>query len=100
MSLGFSTVNQLCKNDMACPTLYKNILLDLLNNNEMGIQDLVDMELFAGKIRSNKQTRGITLFCIWLSWVAYNLHGNNSFGPMYTSLTIMQRYAQENIKSL
>ena len=63
MSLGFSTINELCENDMACATLYKHILLDLLNNNHMRILDLVDLELFAGKIRSNKQTRGITLFC-------------------------------------
>ena len=73
---------------------------NLLNNNQMGILDLVDLELLAGKIRSNKQTRGIALFCTPVGWVAYNFHGNNSFGPIYTSLTIMQRYAHENIKSL
>ena len=66
----------------------------------MEILDLAELELLAGKIRSNKQTRGITLFCIWLSWVAYNLHGNNSFGPIYTSLKMMQIYAHENIKYL
>ena len=44
---------------MEYATLYKHILLDLLNNNQMGILDLADLELLAGKIRSNKQTRGI-----------------------------------------
>ena len=66
----------------------------------MGILDLDDLVLLACKIRSNKQTRGIALFCTLVGWVAYNLHWNNSFGPIYTSLTIMQRYAHENIKSL
>ena len=75
---------------MACATLYKHILLDLLNNNHMEILDLVDLELLAGKIRSNKQTRGINLFCTLVGWVAYNFHGNNSFEPIYTSLTIMK----------
>ena len=59
---------------MACATLYKHIMLDLLNNNHMGILDLVDLELLAGKIRSNKQTKGIALFCTLVGWVAYNLH--------------------------
>ena len=85
---------------MACATLYKHILLDLLNNNQTEILDLADLELLAGKIRSNKQTIGIALFCTLVGWVAYNFHGNNYFGPIYTSLTIMQRYAHENIKSL
>ena len=84
---------------MACATMYKHILLDLVNNNQMGILDLVDLELLVGNIISNKQTRRIALFCTLLGWVAYNFHGNNSFGPIYTSLTIMQRYAHENIKS-
>ena len=66
----------------------------------MGIIYLADMELLAGKIRSNKQTRGIALFCTLVGWATYNLHGNNSFGPIYTSLTIMQKYDHENIKSL
>ena len=66
----------------------------------MEILDLADLELLDGKIRSNKQTRGIALFCtMQVGWVAYNFHGNNSFGPIYSSLTIMQRYAHENIKS-
>ena len=88
------------KKDMACATLYKHILLDLLNNNQMGILYLAELELLARNIRLNKQTRGIALFCTLVGWVAYNLHGNNSFGPIHTSLTIMQRYAQDNIKSL
>ena len=66
----------------------------------MEILDLADLELLAGKIRSNKQTKGIALFCTLVGWVAYNLHWNNSFGPIYTSLTIMQIYAHEIIKSL
>ena len=63
----------------------------------MGILDLADLELLVGNIRSNKQTRGISLFCTMVGWVADNFHGNNSFGPIYTSLTIMKRYDHENI---
>ena len=85
---------------MACATLYKHIMLDLLNNNQMEILDLAELELLARKIRPNKQTSGIALFCTLVGWVAYNFHGNKSFGPKYTSLTIMQIYSQENIKSL
>ena len=64
----------------------------------MGILDLADLELLAGKIRSNKQTIGISLFCTMVGWVDYNFHGNNSIGPIYTSLIIMEIYAHENIK--
>ena len=85
---------------MECATLYKHIMLDFLSNNQMEILDLADLDLLDGKIRSNKQIRGIALFCTLVGWVAYNFHGNNSFGPIYTSLTIMQRYAHENIKSV
>ena len=88
------------KKYMACSTLYKHILLDLLNNNQMEIIDLVDLEPLVGKIRSNKQARGMALFCTLVGLVAYYFHGNNYFRPIYTSLTIMQRYAHENIKSL
>ena len=66
----------------------------------MEILDPVDLELLAGKIRSNRQTRGIDLFCTLVGWVAYNLHGNKYFGKKYTSLTIIQIYAHENIKSM
>ena len=85
---------------MACATLYKHIMLDLLNNNQMEILDLANLELLARKIRSNKQIRGIDLFCTLVGWVAYNFHGNNSFGTIYTFLTIMQGNAHENIKYL
>ena len=78
--------------------MYKHILLDLVNNNQMGILDLDDLVLLACKIRSNKQTRGSALFCTLVGWVAYIFHGNNFFVPIYTSLTIMQRYAHKNIK--
>ena len=88
------------ENDIACANLYKHIMLDLLNNNQMEILDLADLELLARKIRSNKQTRGIALFCTLVGWVAYSFHGNKSFGPKYTSLKIMQRYSHENIKYL
>ena len=66
----------------------------------MGILDLVDLELLVGNIISNKQIRRIALFCTLVGWIAYNLHGNNSFGPIYTSLKMMQIYAHENIKYL
>ena len=88
------------KNDITCATMYKHILLDLLNNNQTEIIDLADLELLVGNIRSNKQARGMALFCTLVGLVAYNFHGNNYFRPIYTSLTIMQRYAHENIKSV
>ena len=64
----------------------------------MEILDLADLDLLDGKIRSNKQIRGIALFCTLVGLVDYNFHRNSYFGPIYTSLTIMQTYAHENIK--